>query len=146
MAGQGLELGKTYSHAGRVVQLIKGVPFISIENISWEVASNRGFLYGTGKKPYAYGEGADEPVNVKFSLSKSDFLTLQSSTISGTNPQGDVLRLAPFDVLCTDTHPQAPVNSTIKNFLLKSWNESSATNEEDIMIELSGQATGVTFI
>ena len=141
-----LELGKAYSHAGRIVQIIVGVPFISVENISWDVATNRGFNFGTGKKPFSYGEGADEPVQVKINISKSDFMTLQASTISATNPVGDILRLAPFDVLCTDTHPQAPVNSTIKNFYVKSWSESSAVNETDIMIELSGEATAVEFI
>jgi hypothetical protein len=141
-----LELGKAYSHAGRIVQLIVGVPFISVSNISWDVATNRDFNFGTGKKPISYGEGADEPVQVKISISKSDFLILQASTVSTVNPVGDVLRLAPFDVYCTDTHPQAPVNSTIKNFYIKSWGESSALNDTDIMIELTGIATAVEFI
>jgi len=139
-------LGKSYSHAGRLVQVITGVPFISIENISWEVSSNRGFNQGTGKGFVSYGEGADVPVNVSFSMSKSDFMTLQASTISATNPLGNVLRLAPFNILCTDTHPQAPVNSTIKDFLITGWNESSALNETDIMIEISGVATAVEFL
>ena len=139
-------LGKSYSHAGRVVQLIKGIPFISIQYISWDVKSNRGFNQGTGKGFYSYGEGADEAVPVSFRMSKSDFMTLQASTVSPSNPQGNVLRLAPFDVLCTDTHPQAPINTTIKDFLLQGWSEQSALNEEDIMIELSGIATGVQFI
>lgn len=143
---QGIELGKTYSHAGRIVQLITGLPFISVSDISWEVMTNREFLYGVGKKPYAYGEGADEPVAVSITISKTDFLTLRASTISAVNPQGDVTRLAPFDVYCTDTHPQAPINSTIKNFLIKGWTEKSSTNEPDIMIELTGIATGVEFV
>lgn len=139
-------LGKSYSHAGRIVQVIKGVPFISVESISWDVKTNRNFNQGTGKGFFSYGEGADVPIPVTFSMSKTDFMTLQASTISAANPVGNVLRLAPFDILCTDTHPQAPVNTTIKDFYIQGYQEGSALNETDIMVEITGIATAVEFI
>ena len=139
-------LGKAYSHAGRIVQLVPGVPFISIEEISWDSASGRDFNFGTGKQPYSWGEGHDQPIPTTFKMSKTDFLTLQASTISASNPQGDVRRLAPFNVLCTDTHPQAPVLNTLEDFLIQSFKESSAKGDTDIMVEITGVSRNVKFV
>lgn len=142
----GLTLGKAYSHAGRIVQVIPGVPSISVSEISWDVTSGRDFNYGTGKQPYSWGEGHDQPVPVTFKMSKTDFMTIQASTISSTNPQGNVLRLAPFNILCTDTHPQLPVNNTLVDFLIQNFKEGSAKDDKDIMVEISGICREVTFV
>ncbi len=142
----GLQLGKAYSHAGRIVQVVPGVPFISVEEISWDVTSGRDFNYGTGKQPYSWGEGHDQPVPVTFKMSKTDFMTLQASTVSSTNQDGNVLRLAPFNILCTDTHPQLPVNNTLVDFLIQNFKESSTKDDKDIMVEISGVCREVRFV
>lgn len=136
-------LGKAYSHAGRIVQLIPGVPSISVSDISWDASKVRDFNYGVGSQPYSWGDANDNPVAVSLKMSKTDYLTIKTSTISATNPDGDVTNLAPFNVLVTDTHPQAPVLNTIVDFLVQGFKESSAKGETDIMIELTGIARKV---
>lgn len=139
----GFPLGKAYSHAGRIVQVVPGVPSISVSDISWNFSKVRGFNYGTGADAYSWGEGNKEPGAVTLKMSKTDYQTIKASTISATNPNGDVRNLAPFNILITDTHPQAPVQNTLLDVLITGFDEKSATGDKDISVELTAIARDI---
>ena len=63
--------GKNISHQALVV-VIGGVPVTSISDISATENQIKEFSYGTQQLPVGYGEGELEPVELTFTLSKTD--------------------------------------------------------------------------
>lgn len=136
-------LGQAYTHAGRIVQLLPNLPFISCSEIEWDASTVRGYNFGTGQGAVSHGNGNDEEVPVTLKISMLDFVTLKASSLNLVNPKGNVLRLDPFNILVTDSHPNAPHATRIVGFLLQGHRTSSAVGEKDIKVELRGVARAI---
>jgi len=140
MARVALVNGKNYVHKD-IVFNYGGVPVVSLKNLDISGSTIKEFSYGTGSLPVGYGEGRDEPVEVSFTISMTDFLSLQRAA-----GQGGIRSLSPVDIPVTFANSAAPAGLIVKNFMCKEDSFSSDTDTTDIEVPVSGQASHVEWL
>jgi hypothetical protein len=125
--------GRNFTHKDIIFNL-GGVPLNSMSDISIGEGAKREFTWGTGSLPYGYGEGPDDPVSFTFTLNQTDTMSLRRAV-------GDIKRLNPFDVPVTFANPSNPAGVTIKNVLIQKIDQDSTSENTDIKVKFTAQAT-----
>lgn len=136
---QALIDGQNFTHQ-QIVFNVGGVPLLSLSDISLTKSTQREFSYGTSKLPVGYGDGRDEPGDLTFTLSLTDGRALVKAS-----PDGDPTRLAPFNIPVTLLNEAKPLNVSVKNVLIQSYELTSDVDNKDIQMSFTSQFSHIEF-
>lgn len=123
--------GKNFVHKD-IVFNYGGVPILSLSSLEVTETVQKEFSYGTGGKPVGYGEGRDEPVQVSFEISMTDFLSLQRA--AGKN---GIKRLPPQDIPVTFANSANPAGLVVKNVMITEDSFSSDIDTLDVKVPIT---------
>lgn len=135
--GLALINGKNFSHQDLVVN-IGGVPIVSISEITINKTRVREFSYGTQPEPVGYGDGKKNAPEVSFTMSLTDFNTLENAS-----PGRDIQNLDPFDIPLTELSNVNPSFRILKNVLITGAEESSGEDTTDIKVSITAVCSHV---
>lgn len=129
--------GNNFTHK-QIVFNVGGVPIVSLSNLTVDERKVKEFSYGTGDLPVGIGVGRNEPVDVTFEISMTDFKALTQAVASK-----NILDLSSFDIPVTFLNESNIWGATIKNVNITETSKTSDIDTTDIKVSVTAIASNV---